>query len=306
MLYDDKRFYSLNYFFRQKFNTKIVKVSLDCGFTCPNRDGTLSYGGCIFCSDRGSGDFTNPSCNSLIDQFNQIKQNLDNKWPKAKYIAHLQAFTNTYAPIEVLRKTYYEAMTIPNLVGIAIATRPDCLAPDVLDLLYEISQKTYVFIELGLQSSSDLTGKLINRGYDLECFEQAVFNLRARNIDVVTHLILGLPNETKTDILSSVKYLSKLDIQGIKLQMLYILKNTPIAKLYEKTPFYIMNMDEYISIIVDCIELLPQNIVIHRLTGDGPKDTLIAPLWSKNKRLILNAIDAELKNRESFQGKFYS
>lgn len=305
MYYDDKRYYSLNYFFRQKFNHKVVKISLDCGFTCPNRDGTLSYGGCIFCSDRGSGDFTSSSQNSLYQQFYDVKQTLDHKWPNAKYIAHLQAFTNTYAPIEILKEKYNEAMSIPNLVGLAIATRPDCLGPEVLDLLDDIKQKTYVFIELGLQSSNDTTAKLINRGYDLKCFKQAVDQLRARNIDVVTHLIFGLPTESKNDMLDSVKYISSLDIQGVKLQMLYILKNTPVAKMYEQNPFYIMDMDEYVNLIVDCIELLPPNRVVHRLTGDAPKDQLIAPYWSKNKRMILNSIDAELKKRNSFQGKYH-
>lgn len=298
----EKRYHSLNFYFREKFGNKVVKVSLDAGFTCPNRDGKLGYEGCIFCSERGSGDFTSQK-ESLTEQFEEVKKKLGNKWNDTKYIAHLQAFTNTYAPIEILRQKYYEVLSIEGVCGIAIATRPDCLQEEVLDLLEEINSKTYLFVELGLQTSNDRTAKLINRGYELDCFEKAVNELRKRNIEVVNHLIFGLPGETQEDMINSVKYISNMDIQGIKLQMLYVLPNTKLAQMYERKEFELMNKDEYVKLVADSIELLPPEMVIHRLTGDGPKDIMIAPQWSKNKRDVLNSIDRELNLRNSYQGK---
>ena len=299
----DKKYHSLNYHLREKFGDKVTKISLDAGFTCPNRDGTLGYEGCIFCSERGSGDFTSQKEN-LAQQFEEVRQQLESKWKNNKYIAHLQAFTNTYAPVEVLKKKYYEVLDITGVCGIAIATRPDCLQQEVLELLEEINSKTYLFVELGLQTSNDKTARLINRGYELSCFEKAVKELRKRNIEVVNHLIFGLPGETKEQMLNSVKYIANMDIQGIKLQMLYVLPNTQLAQMYEKKEFELMSQEEYVNLVADSLEILPPKIVIHRLTGDGPKDILIAPEWSKNKRAVLNAIDKELALRNSYQGKF--
>lgn len=302
LYWGDKRYYNLNYFYRKKFQTKVVKLPLNCGFTCPNRDGKVGYGGCIFCSQSGSGDFTADSSKSLFEQSIQIKQILHKKWPNVKYIAYLQSFTNTYAPIDILKKKYCEALKIPDTVGLSIATRPDCIGTDVLNLLKSLSRNTYISVEMGLQTSNENTAKLINRCYSLDCFEAAVKNLRSLNIDVVVHLIMGLPFETKNTMLDTVRYISSLDIQGVKFQMLYILENTKISYMYNQID--IMNLNQYIDLISDFIEILPQSIVIHRLTGDAPQKSLIAPNWIKNKRAVLNGIDLQLKLRDSWQSKY--
>lgn len=304
--WDDKPYYSLNYYLRQKFGEKVFKISLDGGFTCPNRDGTLSKKGCIFCSGRGSGDFAPSAVLPITEQFHQSRTLLIDKWKSGKYIAYFQAFTNTYAPVDVLRKKYEEAISLPDVVGIAIATRPDCLSQPVLDLLEEINKKTYLWVELGLQTMHEDTASLIQRGYTLSCFEEAVSNLSKRNIDTVVHLILGLPGESKNDMLSSVQYVSKQPIQGVKLHLLHIIKNTPLYDYYLKKPFHVFTMNEYTDLVIDCIELLPPHIVIHRITGDAPKALLIAPLWSKNKKAVLNGIHKRFKERNAWQGKLYS
>lgn len=305
MYWGNKPYHSLDFYLRQKFGEKVFKVSLDGGFTCPNRDGTLSKKGCIFCSGRGSGDFT-PSANlSITDQFIEGRTLLKKKWSSEKYIAYFQAFTNTYGPIEELRTKYEEAIALPGVVGIAIATRPDCLDEAVLDLLDEMNRKTYLWVELGLQTVHETTASFIQRSYPLSNFNEAVRNLSKRNIETVVHLILGLPGENKADMLSSVKYISKQPLQGVKLHLLHILKNTPLEKQYEKNPFPIFTMDEYIDLVIDCLELLPPHMVIHRMTGDGPKALLIAPFWSKNKRAVLNGIHKRLKERNTWQGKLY-
>ncbi|WP_341878038.1 TIGR01212 family radical SAM protein [Defluviitalea saccharophila] len=306
MYWGDKPYYSLNYFLRQKFGEKVFKISLDGGFTCPNRDGTLSKNGCIFCSGRGSGDFAPPAILPITEQFNRSRALLKDKWKSGKYIVYFQAFTNTYGPVDVLRKKYEEALSLPNVVGIAIATRPDCLSKPVLDLLDEINKKTYLWVELGLQTMHEDTAVLIQRGYPLSCFEEAVNNLSKRNIDTVIHMILGLPGESKSDMLSSIKYAAKQPIQGIKLHLLHIIKDTPLYEYYLKNPFHVLTMDEYIDLVIDCIELLPPHMVIHRITGDGPKALLAAPLWSKNKKAVLNGIHKRLKERNTWQGKLYS
>lgn len=305
IIWGNKRYHSLNEHLRKKFNQKIIKVSLDAGFSCPNRDGTLGKTGCIFCSDRGSGDFAGHRLFSLKEQFAQVRDSLKGKWPEAKYIAHFQAFTNTYAPIEVLRAKYEEALSLPDIVGLAIATRPDCLSKEVLALLSELNKRTYIFIELGLQTMHDLTARLIHRGYDLKCFENAVYQLHTRGIEVVNHLIFGLPGETREDILSSVRYTASLPIDGIKLQLLYVVKNTALADLYAQGGFQLLEQEEYIRLIVDALEILPPEMVVHRLTGDGPKDLLVGPSWSKNKRMVLNGIEKELIRRDSYQSKYF-
>ncbi|WP_426348059.1 TIGR01212 family radical SAM protein [Alloiococcus sp. CFN-8] len=301
----DKRYHSLNYFLREKFGEKIFKISLDGGFTCPNRDGTVSHGGCIFCSERGSGDFAGSRDFSIDKQFSDIKLMMNKKWKQGKYIAYFQAYTNTYAPVEVLREKYQEAMSQEGVVGLAIATRPDCLGEDVLDLLEEISKKLYVWVELGLQTSKDSTAKLINRGYKLEVFEEGVKNLRKRGIDVVVHTIFGLPEESSEDMLDTVRYISTLPIQGVKFHLLHLMEGTPIVKLYEQGRLKFMSQEEYIDLICKSITLLPEEIVVHRLTGDAPRELLIGPLWSLKKWEILNAIDNTLKDNNWYQSLDY-
>lgn len=302
MKWDDKRYYSLNYFLRQKFGEKVIKISLDAGFTCPNRDGSKSRGGCIFCSPRGSGDFTMTSPD-LSQQFEEAKVMMSKKWKKGKYIGYFQAYTNTYAPVKVLREKYYTILNKEDVVGLAIATRPDCLPEDVLELLEEINNKTYLWVELGLQTIHEETAKLINREYPLSDYINAVKELRKRNIDVVTHCILGLPGETKEDMLQTVDFVAHTDTQGIKLHLLHLMKDTPMVKLYEEGRLKLMEKDEYVDLVVDCLEILPPNMVIHRLTGDGPRDTLIGPKWSLNKWEVLNSIDGRLVERDTWQGK---
>lgn len=302
----DKRYKSLNYFLREKFGEKVFKISLDAGFSCPNRDGTISHGGCIFCSERGSGDFAGERCFSITKQFHDIKDMMNKKWKQGKYIAYFQAYTNTYAPIEVLRKKYNEAIEQEGVVAIAIATRPDCLGDEVLDLLEEINNKVYLWVELGLQTSKDSTAKLINRGYNLEVFEKTVEKLHKRNIAVVVHTIFGLPEESEEDMINTVKYISKLPIQGVKFHLLHLMEDTPMVNLYKKGRLKFMTREQYINLICKAITLLPQNMVIHRLTGDAPRDILIGPMWSLNKWEILNAIDTCLKDNHWYQGLYFS
>jgi len=301
----DKNYYSLNYFLREKFNEKVFKISLDAGFSCPNRDGTISSGGCIFCSERGSGDFAGQRDCNIKEQFETIKEIMSKKWKSKKYIAYFQAYTNTYAPIDVLRGKYTEAIAQEGVIAIAIATRPDCLSIEVLDLLEDMGRKVYLWVELGLQTSKDETATLINRGYKLEVFEKALKDLRARNIDVVVHAILGLPGENKDDMLGTIKYLSKHDIQGIKMHLLHLMKDTPMEKLYYEGGLQFLEQKEYIDLICTAITILPSNVVIHRLTGDSPRETLIGPMWSLKKWEILNAIDKKLKEGDLCQGLYF-
>ncbi|WP_055665740.1 TIGR01212 family radical SAM protein [Desnuesiella massiliensis] len=305
-MWGDKRYHSLNYFLRNKFGEKIFKISLDAGFSCPNRDGTISKGGCIFCSERGSGDFAGDRNFCIGDQFAEIKAMMNKKWKEGKYIAYFQAYTNTYASLEILREKYDEALKEEGVVALAIATRPDCLDPNVLDLLEEYSKKVYLWVELGLQTSKDKTAKLINRGYNLEIFEEAIRNLRARNIDVVVHTIFGLPEESKEDMLNTVRYISKLDIQGVKFHLLHLMKGTPLVKLYEQGRLSFLEQEEYIELICKAISILPQQAVIHRLTGDAPRQLLIGPMWSLKKWEILNAIDSYLQDNDIYQGLYFS
>ncbi|WP_373897376.1 TIGR01212 family radical SAM protein [Haloimpatiens sp. FM7315] len=304
MLWGDKRYYNLNYFLRSKFGEKVFKISLDAGFSCPNRDGTISKGGCIYCSERGSGDFAGNRRFSISQQFEDIKAIMNKKWKSGKYIAYFQAYTNTYAPIEVLREKYEEAIKEEGVVALAIATRPDCLSKEVLDLIEEYSNRIYTWVELGLQTSKEETAKLINRGYDISVFENAVCNLRERNIDVVVHVIFGLPGENSLDMLNSIRYLSNIDIQGIKIHLLHLMKNTPLVKLYEEGRLRFLEKDEYIDLICKAVSILPKDVVIHRLTGDAPRDLLIGPKWSLKKWEVLNDIDKTLKDRDIYQGVY--
>ena len=298
----DKSYHTLNYFLRNKFGSKVFKISLDAGFSCPNRDGRISRGGCIYCSKRGSGDFAGNKNFKIHKQFEDIKKIMKEKWSSDKYIAYFQAYTNTYAPVEELREKYEEAINEEGVVALAIATRPDCLEEDVLDLIEELSKKIYIWVELGLQTSNDKTAKIINRGYKLDVFERGVKKLRERNIDVVVHTIFGLPGETKKDMIDTVKYISKLDIQGVKFHLLHLLKDTPLVKLYECGKLEFLEMEEYIQLICKSITLLPPNMVIHRLTGDAPRNLLIGPMWSLKKWEILNEIDKKMRQKNLYQG----
>lgn len=302
----DKRYYSLNYFLRQKFGEKVFKISLDAGFSCPNRDGTLSKKGCIFCSERGSGDFAGDREFSISKQFDDVKKMMNKKWKSKKYIAYFQAYTNTYASVDILKKRYEEALSKEGVVGLAIATRPDCLSEEILDLLEELSKRVYVWVELGLQTSNDDTAIKINRGYNIETFEKAVINLRKRKIDVVVHTIFGLPGEDKTDMINTIKYLSKKDIQGIKFHLLYLIEGTPLVELYKRGDLHFLGKEEYTDLICEAITLLPEDIVIHRLTGDAPKELLIGPMWSLKKWEVLNAIDKKMSERNLIQGLYFS
>lgn len=302
MDWGNKRYYSLNSFLRNKFNCKVYKISLDPGFSCPNRDGKISTGGCIFCSERGSGDYAGSSSLSIHDQFTHIKSVMSKKWKEGKYIAYFQAYTNTYAPVKVLRERYEEALSEENVAALAIATRPDCLQEDVLDLLKELSKKTYLWVELGLQTSNEDTALKINRGYKLPVFEEALNNLRARGIDVVCHVIFGLPGENREDMLKTIEYLAHKDIQGIKLHLLHLMKDTPMVELYNSRELKFLGQKEYVEIICKAIALLPKHVVIHRLTGDAPRNLLIGPMWSLKKWEALNAIDDYLKYNNIYQG----
>ncbi|MEG3040424.1 MAG: TIGR01212 family radical SAM protein [Clostridium sp.] len=304
--FNGKKYHSLNYFLREKFDgKKTFKISLDGGFSCPNRDGTISKGGCIFCSERGSGDFAGNRLLSITEQFRDIKEMMNKKWKDGKYIAYFQAYTNTYGPVEVLREKYDEAIKEEDVVGLAIATRPDCINKNVLDLLEEYSKKVYTWVELGLQTSNDETASLINRGYKLDVFKKSVEELQKRNIDVVAHVIFGLPGETREDMLNTIKYISKLPIKGVKMHLLHVLKNTKLEELLEDGKLQLLEMDEYIDLITESITLLPEHMVIHRLTGDAPRDLLVGPMWSLKKWEVLNAIDNKLKEEDLYQGKCY-
>ncbi len=301
----NKRYYTLDYFYKQKFNSKVFKVSLNAGFSCPNKDGTKGYGGCIYCSKLGSGDYAGKQEKTLIEQFNEVKEIMLNKWPDSKYIAYFQANTNTYAPVSDLKEKYESVLFLDNVVGINIATRPDSITDECLDYLEELSKKTYLTIELGLQTIHEETSKLINRGHDLNCFEDTLKKLREKNINVVVHIINGLPYETKEMMLETAKYLANQDIQGIKIHMLHILKDTALAKLYEKEKFHVLTREEYVDIVCDQLELLREDIVINRITGDPNPNDLIEPTWLIKKFGVLNEIDKEMARRDSYQGKNY-
>lgn len=301
--WNGKRYHSLNYFLRDRFKEKVFKISLDGGFSCPNRDGTISKGGCLFCSESGSGDYAGDRELSITKQFCDIKEMMNKKWKEGKYIAYFQAFTNTYAPLEELKRKYDEALNQEGVVAIAIATRPDCLQDEVLELLEEINKNFYVWVELGLQTVSDETARKINRGYKLEVYEDAIRRLKERNIDFVTHCIFGLPGETKEDMLRSVDYIAHSGSKGIKFHLLHLMKNTPMVKLYERGELEFLSQDDYIDLICKSIAMLPEDMVVHRLTGDAPRDLLIGPMWSLKKWEVLNAIDKALVDNEIYQGK---
>lgn len=286
---------SFNKYLKDKFGQKVYKISLDGGFTCPNRDGKIDTRGCIFCSKGGSGDFAQNRNLSITEQIENGKKIVEKKIKSGKYIAYFQAFTNTYAPVEILRAKYSEAINHPDIVALSIATRPDCLGDDVIELLDEMNKIKPVFVELGLQTIHNDSAKYIRRGYGLEVYNEAVKKLKSIGVNIVVHIILGLPNESEEDMLESVKYVCQSQIDGIKLQLLHIIAGTDLAKDYEKGLFKTLEFDEYVELIAKCVEIIPKNIVIHRLTGDGAKKDLIAPLWSADKKRVLNAINKALR-----------
>lgn len=299
----DKPYYSLDYYLKQTYGEKVYRLSLNGGMTCPNRDGKIDTRGCIFCSAGGSGDFAASPALSITEQIEAAKARVCAKSNAKKFIAYFQAYTNTYAPISYLRKIFMEAVLHPDVLLLSIATRPDCLEEDVLNLLCEIRQYKPVWIELGLQTIHPVTAAFIRSGFTLSDFHTAVDRLHACGIPVIVHLILGLPKENRDMMLDSVFYAANLPISGIKLQLLHILKGTDLASEYHKQPFPLLDLDAYANLIADCIELLPPDIVIHRITGDGPKNLLTAPLWSADKKRVLNTIHKTLKKRNSYQGK---
>lgn len=300
---DNKRYHTLNYFYRNKFGSKVFKVSLNAGLTCPNIDGTKGYGGCIYCSTTGSGEYGGDKNKDLTTQFNTVKNILHQKWPNAKYIGYFQARTNTYAPLEKLKSMYEEILALDNVVGLNIATRSDAITEECLNYLEKLAKRTYLTIELGLQTIHEKTSILINRCNSLENFTEMVKKLRERNINVVVHIINGLPYETKEEMIDTVKYLNKLDIQGLKIHMLSILKNTKLEKIYNKEKFPILTKKEYIDIIIEQLENLRPEIIINRITGDPKIEDLIEPFWLTKKWELLNDIDKEMIVRNTFQGK---
>ena len=296
---DNKRYHTLNYYYQNKYGCKVFKISLNAHFTCPNIDGTKGYGGCIYCLN-GSGDYNDDT--DLITQFNEVKEKLHKKWPKAKYIGYFQANTNTYANVNELKEKYELILKQDNVVGLNIATRPDSISDEVLDYLTELNKKTDLVIELGLQTINNKTADLINRGYHLDEFEECLKKLNKRNINVVVHIINGLPYETKEDMINTIKYLSNKNILGIKIHMLHILKNTELFKMYLKDKFHVLTKEEYVDIVCDQLEYLNENIVINRITGDPDINELVEPFWLTKKFGVLNEIDKELVRRNSYQG----
>lgn len=297
-----KRYNSLDNYFKNTFGEKIYKVSLDGGFTCPNRDGTLSTKGCIFCNESGSGDFAGSKKLSINEQIEEQLKLIERKFPSGKVIAYFQNFTNTYGDIEYLRKIYYEALSHPRVIGLAIATRPDCLEDNVIELLSEINNKYFLWIELGLQTINEKVAKIINRQYPLKVYEEATEKLNKNNIKFVTHIIIGLPEEKEDDPLNTAIYSEKCGTWGIKIHLLHIIKNTELEKYYKENELKIQKKDEYVKKVVKILQNISYNIVIHRLTGDGNKETLEVPLWSLNKRDVLNSIEKELKIGNIYQG----
>lgn len=302
---DNKRYHTLNYFYKTKFGTKVFKVSLNGGFSCPNLDGKVGFGGCIYCSKSGSGEFGGDKSKSLTEQFNEMTEVVNKHHIPCKYIGYFQARTNTYAPVEVLKEKYEEVLKQPNVIGLNIATRCDAISDECLEYLEELSKRTFLTIELGLQTIHEETSKLINRCHTVKQFDEMVHKLRERGINVVVHIINGLPFETEEMMLETVKHLNTLDIQGIKIHMLHIIKDTGMANLYEKTHFHVLSKEEYIDIVIKELEILDPKIVINRITSDPDKDTLVEPRWLCEKCQLLNDIDKEMVKRNTYQGIKY-
>ena len=306
MEWNGKPYHSFDYMLKERFGTKVYKVALNGGMTCPNRDGTLGNRGCIFCSAGGSGDFAADKSLTIAEQIKEQKDRIRQKRKAETFIAYFQAYTNTYGSISHLTSVFTEALADPEVAALSIGTRPDCLGPEVLDLLDALNRQKPVWVELGLQTIHDKTAAYIRRGYRLSCFEEAVKELRKRNLEVIVHTILGLPGESREDILQTISYLNHKDIQGIKLQLLHILKGTDLAEEYLSGAFQVYTMEEYLDLVISCLEHMSPDIVIHRLTGDGPRDQLLAPLWSSAKKTVLNTLHHECKVRQTWQGRLYT
>ncbi len=289
-------YYSLNRYLRDHFGEKLYKIALDGGFTCPNRDGSLGLDGCIFCSGAGSGEFAGNREDSITLQIEKGKERLKKKFPGGRYIAYFQAFTNTYAPVEKLRPLYEEAINHPDVAVLSIATRPDCLPEEVLDLLAEMNRRKPVWVELGLQTIHERTAQYIRRGYSLPVYDQAVSHLKSIGVQVITHVILGLPGETEEDMKATVRYVGNSGADGIKLQLLHVIRGTDLEKDYREGRFSTMELSDYVRLVADCIALLPPDMVVHRITGDGDRNTLVAPLWSLDKKRVLNALNRAIHN----------
>ncbi len=302
---DNKRYHTFNYHLRHTFDSKVFKVSLNAGFTCPNRDGTKGVGGCIFCSGKGSGDFAGNPAVSLREQFLQVSSMMSKKWPNALYMPYFQAYTNTYAPLDVLKKCYEEVLTYDNVVGLSIATRPDCITEEIADYLADLNKRTYLVVELGLQSVHDETGKIINRCHTYEEFLVGYNMLKQRGIRICVHLINGLPGETRDMMIESVRRTAQLKPSFIKLHLLHVLKNTRIEPMLARGEFALLSQEEYVDIICDQLELIHPETVMQRLTGDGEKESLVGPMWSLKKFCVLNDIDKEMLRRNSWQGKYF-
>lgn len=303
----EKRYYTWNQALREQFNgEKVFKVPIDAGFDCPNRDGTVAKGGCTFCSASGSGDMIIAPGAPLKEQFHKEVDKMHQKWPQAqKYLVYFQNFTNTHAPVEVIRHRYEQVLNEPGVVGICIGTRPDCLPNETIEYLAELNERLYLWVELGLQTTYEETSLMINRAHDYATYVDAVARLRKRHIRVCTHLINGLPGETPEMMIENVRRtILDSDIQGIKLHLMHLMSHTPMQRDYEAGRLQLMEMDTYVNVICDQLELIPEDIIIQRLTGDAPWETLIGPMWSRNKWEVLNAIDEELERRNSYQGKF--
>ncbi len=305
MRWGEKPYHSLDFMLRERFGEKVYKVTLNGGMSCPNRDGTLGLGGCIFCSAGGSGDFAGDRNFSITEQIRQQIASLSEKRPIQKFIAYFQAYTNTYAPVSYLREIFTEAIRHPQICALSIGTRPDCLPPEVIELLAELNQQKPVWVELGLQTIHEETALYIRRGYPLSCFEKAVSELRCHQIEVIVHTILGLPGESSDDVLDTMRYLNTQDIQGIKLQLLHVLKGTDLAADYLAGAFSVLSREDYLELVIQCLEHLKPELVIHRVTGDGPKDLLLAPLWASRKREVLNLLHHKMKEEHRYQGALY-
>ncbi len=300
---DNKRYHTLNYHLKNKYGKKVFKVALNANFSCPNK---INGKGCIFCSRLGSGDFAGNVNKDLITQFNEVKEIMEHKWNDAYYIAYFQANTNTFAPVEILKEKYESVLKLPNVIGLDIATRCDAISDECLKYLKELNKKTNLTVEIGLQSMHEETLKLINRGHNLKQFEDCIKKLKDNNIEVVVHIINGLPYETKEMMIDTIKYLNKLNIDGIKIHMLHVIKDTDLNDMYQQNPFHILTKEEYIDIVVSQLELLNPKIVIHRITGDPKKEDLIEPTWLLKKFCVLNDIDKEMKKKNTYQGKYYN
>ncbi|KKY02623.1 hypothetical protein VN21_02240 [Paraclostridium benzoelyticum] len=303
--FDNKRYHTWNYYLRSNFGEKVFKVSINAGFSCPNIDGTVAYGGCTYCSKQGSGDFAGNPNDNLIKQFEDIKEMMHKKWHNAKYIGYFQAFTNTHAPVSVLKEKYETILNLDDVIGLSISTRPDCLPDDVLEYLSELNKKTNLWVELGLQTIHDETSKIINRGHDYNTFLEGVEKLKKHNIKTVVHIINGLPGEDYNMMMETAKAVADLGVHGIKIHLLHVLKETPMENMLKKGMFNLMEKDDYINLVCDQLEIIPPEMVVHRLTGDGKRDEIVGPMWSLKKWEVLNSIDDTMRERNSCQGIKY-